>query len=123
MGTRTPQDSRARLHAALDQALDRILPPNEGVPLRLQTFLEFEEATEEHAMPVLGMILEELASLAAQARGGAEAGCCPHCGSADAPAGRKKIQREVRSRWGPVVYEHTPTRCRQCRRPFSPSAP
>lgn len=116
----TPSSSRARLHRALDQALDRLLPSDEKTPLRLQTFAEFEDATEQHAMPLLGMILEELSALRPEAEAQA-AGCCPHCSAANTRLDGEATQREVRSRWGPVVYAQQRARCRSCGAAFSPS--
>ena len=117
----TPQAARARLHEALDQVLDRLVPANEQTPLRLKTFADFEDAAEEHAVPLVGMVLEELASLSDQADV-STGGRCPHCCGENVRLVAEAKQREVQSRYGPVVYSEQAARCRDCGRTFFPSA-
>jgi hypothetical protein len=118
---KTVAESRARLTKSFERILDRLLPPSDDEPLRLQRFVEFEDATGEEAAPILGMICEELAALSSSAEV-ADGGVCPRCGEKGARPTEAK-QQEIRSRWGPVVYEVQMFRCRSCGRSFSPSAP
>jgi predicted Zn-ribbon and HTH transcriptional regulator len=100
--------------------LDRVIPEDEGVPLKGATFADFEDQVETLAQAALPVALEERAAL----EGNAEvetAGRCPHCGSEGVYLEKDMTQPEVRSRHGPVVLHKQNARCRSCGGSFSPS--
>jgi DNA-directed RNA polymerase subunit RPC12/RpoP len=105
-------------------SLDKMIPPEESVPLRGQTFLDWENQADALRKSVLPTLLQERAAL----DGGAEAqagqlGQCPRCGSQHLYLDRpdEKPQKEVISPHGPVVIVKQSCRCRDCGRSFSPS--
>jgi hypothetical protein len=121
MSTRTSRrEARERVMRTFSAALDRMIPPDESVPLRGGTFLDFENQVEEVARALLPTLLEERAAL----DGAAEVehpGCCPHCGSARVYLRKATQQGELRSPHGMVVVPKQRARCRACGRSFSPS--
>jgi len=105
---------------AFTAALDRIIPPDESIPLKGSKFVDFEDQVEEVAHAVLPTLLEERAALdgGAQACGG---GRCPYCGSERVYLEKEAKQAERFSRHGPVVLREQQARCRACDGSFSPS--
>ena len=116
----TRQEARARIWAAMTAELDRMIPPDEEVPLKGATFADFEDQVEQVARGVLPVVLEERAAL----EPGAEvttAGRCPRCGSDRTYLKKQLTQPEMRSLHGPVALPRQHARCRACGGSFSPS--
>jgi hypothetical protein len=118
----TRQEARARIRAAFEAQLDRMIPENEEVPLKGAIFADFEDQVEELARVALPVALEERAALEANAEV-ATAGRCPHCGSGRVYLEKQVTDPEVRSPHGPVVLHKQHARCRSCGGSFSPSGP
>ena len=118
----TRQEARARILGAFTARLDRIIPKDEGVPLKGATFADFEDQVETLAQAALPVALEERAALESNAEV-ETAGRCPHCGSQGVYLEKEVTQPEVRSRYGPVVLYKQHARCRSCGGSFSPSGP
>lgn len=118
----TRQEARARIQAVLTAELDRMIPPDEGVPLKGATFADFEDQVEQVARGVLPVVLEERAALEPNAEVTA-AGRCPHCGSDRSYLEKQLTQPEMRSLHGPVALPRQHARCRACGGSFSPSSP
>jgi hypothetical protein len=116
----TRQAARERVQAVLGAALDRLIPPDEAVPLKGATFLDFENQVEALVRAVAPTALEERAALAENAQVGT-AGRCPHCGSGRVYLEKQVAQPELRSPHGPVVAPQQQARCRACGGSFSPS--
>jgi hypothetical protein len=118
----TRQEARARLQKMFATALDRLVPPDESVPLKGRVFLDFENQVDEVGKPLLAAMMEERAALDAQAAV-EHAGRCPRCGSGRTYLERSKTlqKREIISPQGPVLLEEESCRCRECDRTFSPS--
>ncbi len=116
----TRQAARARILAAFQAQLDRMIPADEEVPLKGVTFADFEDQVEELARSALPVVLEERAALEANAEVDA-AGRCPHCGSDRTYLEKQVTQPEVLSAHGPVVLHKQHVRCRACDGSFSPS--
>ncbi|MFP4054991.1 MAG: hypothetical protein ACLFV7_14115 [Phycisphaerae bacterium] len=125
MAARTTREAaRQRVMAAVEAALDRVIPADESQPLRGRTFLEWEDQADAFDQAVTTTLLEERAALedtaAVEAR---DLGRCPHCGS-----DRLYLQcseptdRTMRTLHGEVEVGHQSVRCRACGRSFSPSA-
>jgi len=102
--------------------LDRMIPPDEEVPLKGATFADFEDQVEELARGVLPLVLEERAALESNAEV-TMAGRCPHCGSERTYLEKQVTQPEIRAVHGPVVLPRQHARCRACGGSFSPSSP
>src|SRR3954463_5469733 len=81
----TRQDARQRIIKSFMDSLDRIIPPEESVPLRGKTFLDWERQADAMRRAVLPTLLQERAALddAAQVEAGQprQLGNCPRCGS------------------------------------------
>lgn len=118
----TRQQARERVLRTMTEALDRIIPPDESVPLRGSTFRDWEDQAAEARRAILPTLLEERAALEENARvtGG---GRCPHCGSDRVYLEKQETSPEVTSPDGPVVVTRQHCRCRACDGSFSPSAP
>lgn len=114
------REARERVMKAFCGALDRMIPPDESVPLRGGTFLDFENQVEEVGRVVLPTLLEERAALEPNAVV-EHPGSCPHCGSARVYLRKETRQGEIRSPHGMVVVRKQEARCRACGRSFSPS--
>jgi hypothetical protein len=97
-----------------------MIPPDESVPLRGGTFLDFENQVEEVGRAVLPTLLEERAALEGNAVVD-HPGCCPHCGSGRVYLRKETRQGEIRSPHGMVVVQKQEARCRACGGSFSPS--
>jgi hypothetical protein len=116
----TRQEARARIRAAFEAQLDRMIPEDEGVALKGATFADFEDQAEALAQVALPVVLEERAALEPNASVQV-AGCCPHCGSQRTYLKKGEVQPELRSLHGPVVLCKQHARCRSCGGSFSPS--
>lgn len=119
----TRQAARARIRAAVEKELDRIIPEDEALPLRGRTFLEWEDQADAFDRAVTTTLLEERAALEETARAeSGRLGRCPHCGSE-----RLYLQQDeprnkaIRTPYGEVVLGQQSIRCRSCGRSFSPS--
>ena len=125
MAARTTRtEARERIIKSFMDSLDRIIPPDDAVPLRGKTFLDWERQADVMRKAVLPTLLQERASLDATAVVKAdECGKCPRCGSDRIylDHGGEESQKEVISPHGPVVISKQQCRCRACGRSFSPS--
>lgn len=120
----TRREARERIIQSFMQSLDRIIPPDEAVPLRGKTFLDWEHQADAMRQAVLPTLLQERAALDEAAQvDAAAAGHCPRCGSDRIylDHGGREAQKEVISPHGPVVIARQQCRCRSCGRSFSPS--
>jgi hypothetical protein len=118
----TRQEARQRLIDSFMASLDKVIPPDESVPLKGRTFLDWEKQGEQMKRTLIPTLLEERAALEDNAlveRG--LAGHCPHCGSGRVYLERPESSTEVRSPDGPVVIARQHCRCRCCDGSFSPS--
>jgi hypothetical protein len=116
----TRQAARERVQAAFGTALDRLIPPDEAVPLKGALFVDFEDQVEALVRAVAPTALEERAALAEGALV-VTAGRCPHCGSGRVYLEKGETQPELRSPHGPVVVPQQQARCRACGGSFSPA--
>jgi len=114
------KESRQRLLKLFAESLDRIIPEDESVGLRGQTFHDFEDQAEELRRTMLPAVLEERAGLEPTALV-EEGGPCPFCSSERVSLAAGSQQREVTSPHGAVVLTHQQARCRSCGRSFSPA--
>lgn len=120
----TRQEARERIIKSFMDSLDKIIPPEESVPLRGQTFLDWERQADVLRKAVVPTLLQERAALDSGALVVAkECGKCPRCGSEQIYLDRpdELPQKEVISPHGPVVIVEQHCRCRACGRSFSPS--
>ena len=118
----TRQQARERLIRTFMASLDKVIPPDEAVPLRGSTFRDWEDQAAELRRAVVPTLLEERAALADNARV-AGGGHCPHCGSDAVYLERQATRPEVLTPDGPVVVERQHCRCRACGGSFSPAEP
>jgi hypothetical protein len=116
----TRQEARARILAVFSAQLDRMIPEDEGVPLKGATFADFEDQVETLAREALPVALESRAALESNAEV-ETAGRCPHCGSTRVYLEKQVSQPEILSPHGPVVLCKQHARCRSCDGSFSPS--
>ena len=116
----TRQQARQRALEVFTASLDRIIPPDESVPLKGSTFLDWEDQVAQMRKAVLPTVLEERAALEPNARV-EEAGHCPLCGSGAVYLEKPTTRPEVHSPDGPVLIEKQHCRCRACGGSFSPS--
>jgi len=126
------KESRQRLLELFQKSVDRIIPEDDSVSLRGQTFRDFEDQAEELRRTILPALLEERAALEQTAlveeRAALEqtalvesSGSCPFCVSERVYLSGKPQQREVTSPHGAVMLVHQLARCRSCGRSFSPA--
>lgn len=116
----TREQARARILAAFTAQLDRVIPEDEGIPLKGATFADFEDQVDTLAQAALPVALQERAALEPNAEV-ETAGRCPRCGSPGVYLEKGATQPEVLSRYGPVVLHKQHARCRSCGGSFSPS--
>jgi len=116
----TRQAARERVQAIFGAALDRLIPPDEAVPLKGATFLDFENQVQALVRAVAPTALEERTALADNAQVHT-AGRCPHCGSGRVYLEPGQTQPELRSPHGPLVVPQQQARCRACGGSFSPA--
>lgn len=118
----TREEARRRAVDAFMGSLDRIIPPDESLPLKGSTFRDWEDQVAEMRRAVLPTVLEERAALEDNARVLA-GGHCPHCGSDSVYLEKQTTQPEVLTPDGSAVVEKQHCRCRTCGGSFSPSEP
>ena len=114
------KESRQRLLELFQKSVDRIIPEDDSVSLRGQTFRDFEDQAEELRRTILPALLEERAALEQTALV-ESSGSCPFCVSERVYLSGKPQQREVTSPHGAVMLVHQLARCRSCGRSFSPA--
>lgn len=120
----TRREARERIIKSFMDSLDRIIPPEESVPLRGQTFLDWERQGDDLRKAVVPTLLQERAALDPNASLAAgDVGKCPRCASDRIylDHGGRESQKEIISPHGPVVISQQKCRCRACGRSFSPS--
>ena len=115
--------ARERVLQTVRAKLDELLPAAESVPLRGQTFREWEDQADEFDRTVTATLLEELAALQASAQVSV-GGRCPYCGSERVYLDKRASRpTELQTHHGVVVIPRQSGRCRSCDRTFSPSGP
>ena len=98
------KESRQRLLELFQKSVDRIIPEDDSVPLRGQTFRDFEDQAEELRRAILPALLEERAALEETALV-ESGGACPFCESDRVYLSGKPQQREVTSpQWGGCAH-------------------
>jgi hypothetical protein len=102
--------------------LDRIIPPDQAVPLKGAKFIEWEDQVERLVRTVAPTVLEQRAALEENARV-EKAGHCPHCGSDRVYLEKQVTQPEVIGPHGRAVIRKQHGRCHCCGGSFSPSEP
>jgi hypothetical protein len=114
------QKAREKLSQVFQTILDKMIPPDNSVPLEGCKFIDFEDQGDELARTMVPLFLEERAALdaAAQADMG---GRCPFCKSDRIYLIKEVGNVEVLTPHGPVVLKKQRGRCRECDRSFSPS--
>jgi hypothetical protein len=116
----TRQQARQRMIETFMASLDKVIPPEESVPLKGRTFLDWEKQAEQLKRAVIPTLLEERAALEHSAMA-EQGGCCPYCGSDSVYLEKQTSQVEVHSPDGPVLIQKQHCRCRNCGGSFSPS--
>ena len=116
----TRQQARQRMIDTFMASLDKVIPPEESVPLKGRTFLDWEKQAEQLKRAVIPTLLEERAALE-QGAVAEQGGCCPYCGSDSVYLEKQTSQVEVHSPEGPVLIQKQHCRCRNCGGSFSPS--
>ena len=116
----TRTEARHRILDVTCRALDRVIPPDEGVALRGKTFADFEDQVEEVGRALMTTLLEERAALDAAAWQ-ERPGSCPHCDSERVYLEKQVTIKEVLSPAGPLNVRLQHCRCRACNGSFSPS--
>jgi len=116
----TRQQARQRMIETFMASLDKVIPPEESVPLKGRTFLDWEKQAEQLKRAVIPTLLEERAALEHSAMA-EQGGCCPYCGSDSVYLEKQTSQVEVHSPEGPVLIQKQHCRCRNCGGSFSPS--
>src|SRR4051794_17720751 len=119
----TRQQARERLIQTFMASLDKVIPPDESVPLRGSTFRDWEDQAAELRRAVVPTLLEERAALEDNARVAGGGGHCPHCGSDAVYLEKQATRPEVITPDGPAVVEKQHCRCRTCGGSFSPAEP
>jgi hypothetical protein len=117
---RTRQEARERINEVFQAELDRMVPPDEKVPLKGRTFLDWENQIARVRHSLLPVMLEERAALESNALV-ADGGHCPFCQSDAVYLEKQTTRPEILSPDGPAVIEKQHCRCRNCDGSFSPS--
>ena len=117
---RTRREARERITKDFFEVLDQVIPEDESIPLKGQTFRDFELQGQRVRETVIPTLLEERAALSESARQD-QAGLCPRCGSDRTYLESVVRQQELRSPDGVIVVARQSARCRSCNRSFSPS--
>lgn len=119
----TRQEARARLRAAFEKAMDKVIPEDPALPLRGRTFAEWEDQADAFDQAVTGTLMEERAALEETALAERDQlGCCPHCGKNRLYLQQSEPRNKLlRTPHGEVVLGQQSVRCRSCDRSFSPS--
>ena len=116
------RQARERLRKIFAEQLDKLIPPDDSVPLDGAKFIDFEKQADQLEASLCTAFLEERVALSTAARA-EEGGRCPGCGS-DRVYMQKPVSKvEVLTPHGTVVMDKQRCRCRQCGRSFSPSEP
>ncbi len=118
----TRKEARERLIQTMVAAVDRIIPPDESLPLKGSTFGEWEDQADAFKRAVIPTLLEERAALEDNAMVG-QGGHCPHCGSDSVYLEKQTTRPETLAPDGPVLIEKQHCRCRTCGGSFSPPEP
>ena len=116
----TRQQAREKMIQTFIASLDKVIPPEESVPLKGRTFLDWEKQAEQLKRAVIPTLLEQRAALEHSAVA-EQGGCCPYCGSDSVYLEKQTSQVEVHSPEGPVLIQKQHCRCRNCGGSFSPS--
>lgn len=118
--TTTRAAARQRLQSHFTDWMNKAIPEDETIPMRGETFQDFENQAGELKDAIVPTVLEELAALnkAAHAE---KPGRCPHCGSESTRFIQEPGSIEMRAPDGVVVLTTQRARCRSCDRSFSPS--
>ena len=114
------QEALERITKTFRDALERMIPADEGQRLRGTTFRDFELLGQEFKAALMPTLLEEYARLTDSASL-KEAGCCPQCGSLRTHWASAPTQNEIRGPDGVMVITKQHGRCRSCGWSFSPS--
>lgn len=118
--TQTRSAARQRILDVTSRALDKVIPPDEGMALRGKTFSDFEDQVEEVGRALMTTLLEERAALDATAWL-ERPGRCPRCDSDRVYLEKQVTVKEVLSPAGPLQVRLQHCRCRACNGSFSPS--
>jgi hypothetical protein len=118
----TREEARARVRAAFEAELERMIPRDGAAPLRGSKMIDFERQAQTLLRTVGGTLVEERCALERSAVA-ESAGPCPHCGSDRTRLTGVVRQDELAGLGGDVVLPVQEARCRPCGRSFSPSAP
>ena len=113
-------EAREKLIKTVLDALDRIIPADECMPLKGTTFANWEDQATEFRRTVLPTLLEVRAALEPNATVD-KPGHCPFCGSDSIYMKKETTRPEVLTPDGPVIIEKQHCRCRSCDGTFSPS--
>jgi predicted Zn-ribbon and HTH transcriptional regulator len=120
--TTTRAAARERLQKHFMDWMNQAIPEDEAIPMRGETFQDFENQAGELKSAIVPTVLEELAALNKAARA-EKPGRCPHCGSEKTRFIRESGSTEMRAPDGILVLTMQRARCRSCDRSFSPSEP
>jgi hypothetical protein len=118
----TRQQARAKIDAAFQAALSKMIPLDESRPLVGRTFSDFEDQAEALSRVVCTEAIQRRAEIDAMAWE-ENPGLCPHCDSDRVYLEKQTTAREFRSPAGVVKVRVQNCRCRACNGSFSPSAP
>jgi hypothetical protein len=116
------EQARQAAVKAFMSELDRIIPPDQAIPLKGAKFIEWEDQVERLVRTVAPTVLEQRAALEENASV-EKAGHCPHCGSDRVYLEKQVTQPEVIGRHGRAVIRKQHCRCHCCGGSFSPSEP
>ena len=119
---RTRQEARQRITQVFQAELDRMIPPDESVPLKGCKFLDWENQVSRIRQALMPAMLEERSALESTAKV-ESGGHCPYCQSDAVYLEKQATRPEVLSPDGTVVIEKQHCRCRNCGGSFSPSEP
>lgn len=115
------QSARERLLALARLQIDRLIPPDESVPLRGEYFADFEIQADELERTLCPAFLAERVALS-DAAIHSTGGRCPHCHSDRVYLEPRPIKPvNILTPHGPVQLHRQKARCRSCDRTFSPS--
>ena len=118
----TRLQARERIIQTFMASLDRLIPPDQSVPLKGRTFADWERQASLLKRSVIPTLLEERAGLEDNAVVDV-GGACVYCGSDGVYLEKQTTQTEIRSPDGAVVISKQHCRCRCCGGSFSPSEP
>jgi hypothetical protein len=116
------KEARDRIRRIFEAELDRMIPPDESVPLKGRKFRDWEDQVARMRQSLVPVVLEERAALETNAmvQGG---GHCPFCQSDSVYLEKQTTSAEVISPDGPANIQRQHCRCRTCGGSFSPSEP